>query len=487
MDEQTRKLVTDVVDGDSLEAALRDYGPAAIEDLLPRLRSIADTLDAAHATGQAHGSLHPRNIFVSPESTHVTGLGAGTESPIRLPYTAPEMASGGPAVAASDQFALAAITFEWLFGRRVSGAAVRPIEVRALPGIDRDAMARAFTRALAPEPANRYPSCTAFATALAASVIPVLPLGGVDDDDDTDDGQVDPVEEDAGADLVAAAVLHEPDVAMAEPAEIEVEIQPGDVASPPRQPPPVVEPVTSWQPSASYTPARTADRFSGTMLILSCLVGMVVGFAAGYMAKPRALQSGPLASASGAVGASGRSGAAGGPTGTEAALPPAPAAPAAPSAPVAPAATGRLLVRSTPSGASVAVNGVARGTTPLALRDLQLGAHTITVTRRSYVAEEHRVVLTAARPSRSLEIRLSQTATPVPVSTGVLFVESRPPGAAVMIDGKPRGTTPLTVDAMAPGTYRVNLSLAGYQPFVTTVRVVAGTRTRAAASLSVQE
>lgn len=498
MDEQTRKLVTDVVDGDSLEAALRDYGPAAIEDLLPRLRSIAETLDAAHATGQAHGSLHPQNIFVSAESTHVTGLGAGTESPIRLPYTAPEMASGGPAVAASDQFALAAITFEWLFGRRISGAAVRPIEVRALPGVDRDAMARAFTRALAPEPANRYPSCTAFATALAASVIPVLPLGGVDDDDDTDDDQVDPVEEDAGADLVAAAVLHEPDVPMAEPAEIEVEIQPGDVASPPRQPPPVVEPVTSWQPSASSRPARTADRFSGTMLIVSCLVGMVVGFAAGYMAKPRALQSGPLASASGAVGASGRSGAsgaAGGPTGTEAALPPAPAAPAAPNAPVAPAATGRLLVRSTPSGASVAVNGVARGTTPLALRDLPLGAHTITVTRRSYVAEEHRVVLTAARPSRSLEIRLSQTvtaaapraATPVPASVGVLFVESRPPGAAVMIDGKPRGTTPLTVDAMAPGTYRVNLSLAGYQPFVTTVRVVAGTRTRAAASLSVQE
>ena len=478
MDEQTRKLVTDVVDGDSLEAALRDYGPAAIEDLLPRLRSIADTLDAAHATGQVHGSLYPQNIFVSAEGTHVTGLGAGTESPIRLPYTAPEMVSGGPAVAASDQFALAAITFEWLFGRRVSGAAVRPIEVRALPGIDRDAMARAFTRALAPEPANRYPSCTAFATALAASVIPVLPLGGVDDDDDTDDGQVDPVEEDAGADLVAAAVLHEPDVAMAEPAEIEVEIQPGDVASPPRQPPPVVEPVTSWQPSASYTPARTADRFSGTMLIVSCLVGMVVGFAAGYMAKPRALQSGPLASASSASGGS---------TGTEAALPPAPAAPAAPSAPVAPAATGRLLVRSTPSGASVAVNGVARGTTPLALRDLQLGAHTITVTRRSYVAEEHRVVLTAARPSRSLEIRLSQTATPVPVSTGVLFVESRPPGAAVMIDGKPRGSTPLTVDAIAPGTYRVNFSLAGYQPFATTVRVVAGERTRAAASLSVQE
>ena len=111
MDEQTRKLVTDVVDGDSLEAALRDYGPAAIEDLLPRLRTIANTLDAAHATGQAHGSLHPRNIFVSAESTHVTGLAAGAESLIRLPYSAPELVAGDPAGAASDQFALAVITF----------------------------------------------------------------------------------------------------------------------------------------------------------------------------------------------------------------------------------------------------------------------------------------------------------------------------------------------------------------------------------------
>ena len=68
-----------------------------------------------------------------------------------------------------------------------------------------------------------------------------------------------------------------------------------------------------------------------------------------------------------------------------------------------------------------------------------------------------------------------------------MIVESRPAGAAVMIDGKPRGVTPATIAGLAPGDYRVNLSLAGYQPFATTVRVVAGERTRAAASLSVQE
>jgi len=449
------------VDGDSLEAALRDYGPAAIEDLLPRLRTIAITLDAAHATGQAHGSLHPQNIFVSAESTHVTGLDAGAESLIRLPYSAPEMVSGGPAVAASDQFALAAITFEWLFGRRITGPAVRPIEVRALPGVDRDAMAQAFTRALAPQAADRFASCAAFCAALEAAVIPVLPLGGVAEDDVLETEFL----SEAVADLAAFEPALAPE-AFDKPEGLSPRIPEGlspridkpeglspripEGLSPridkpeglsPRIPEglsprirdglsPPVEPVTSWQPSASYTPAKTAERFSGGMLIVSCLVGMVVGFAAGYMAKPRALQSGPLAASR--AGGAGEAGRAGG-VGTEGAIQPdLPASPALPAQPARPA------VKAPPAQA-------------------------------------------AARPRAAVAGR-STTA-----STGTLVVESRPAGASVVIDGKPRGTTPLTVEAMAPGNYRVNLLLAGYQPFATTVRVVAGERTRAAASLSVQE
>ena len=114
-------------------------------------------------------------------------------------------------------------------------------------------------------------------------------------------------------------------------------------------------------------------------------------------------------------------------------------------------------------------------------------------------------MLTSARPSRSLEVRLStEAAKPVAplrpttpaslgrpaaasTSTGALAVDSRPAGATVTINGRPSGTTPLSLDAVAPGEYRVGLALAGYQPFSTTVRVVAGERVRAAASLSVQE
>ena len=177
LDEREAYFVTAFVEGDSLEAALRDFGPAAIEDLVPRLRSLAAALDAVHAAGLVHGALHPRDILVSPDTTHLTGVGvapilgrAAVAWPVRRPYSAPEVAAGAGATAAADQFSLAAIAFEWLFGRRITGPAVRLIEVRALPGVDRDSLSNAFTIALAPEPDTRFESCHAFAEAVAAAV-----------------------------------------------------------------------------------------------------------------------------------------------------------------------------------------------------------------------------------------------------------------------------------------------------------------------------
>ena len=55
------------------------------------------------------------------------------------------------------------------------------------------------------------------------------------------------------------------------------------------------------------------------------------------------------------------------------------------------------------------------------------------------------------------------------------------------INGKPSGTTPLTLDDLAPGEYRIVLALTGFHNFATTVRVVAGERARAAASLTAVE
>ena len=60
-----------------------------------------------------------------------------------------------------------------------------------------------------------------------------------------------------------------------------------------------------------------------------------------------------------------------------------------------PEADGRLLVRSTPAGALVFVDGQEYGLTPVAVRDLAHGGHRVRVVRDGYVAEERRVVITA--------------------------------------------------------------------------------------------
>jgi hypothetical protein len=172
---------------------------------------------------------------------------------------------------------------------------------------------------------------------------------------------------------------------------------------------------------------------------------------------------------------------------------------------VAPKAVGRLLVRSTPSGASVSVDGVGKGVTPLALRELENGTINVTIARPGYLPETRRVVITSARPARSLDVRLVAEAaapprpsTPATLgrpaataaaggTTGALNVESRPSGAAVTINGQPRGNTPLTITDLPPGEYQILMAMPGYRPFTTTVRVVAGERVRAAASLTALE
>src|SRR4029453_1586413 len=193
--------------------------------------------------------------------------------------------------------------------------------------------------------------------------------------------------------LIAAAELAEPapafnvdDVKIVAEESIMTAAQPDlDAMAPPFQipaaapvaaaEPPLAVPVPAWDPPIlSQAPrAMESPRFGPLALFLALIVGAVSGFAAGYMARPRALQSGPpqtiAQGASGALGASGASGAA--PKAPEAPAPKAPQALQAPQAPQAAEAPktkpGRLLVRSVPSGANVTVDGVARGETPLAL------------------------------------------------------------------------------------------------------------------------
>jgi hypothetical protein len=500
--------VTPDAGGVSLESALRDYGPAAIDDLIPRLRSIAHELDAAHAAGHVHGALHPSKVIVQDDTTSLIKGSVAV-----APYAAPELAEG-PATPASDQYGLAAIAYEWLFGRPIDHPAHRPVEVRSMPGVDRVALSKAFTRALAPKPAGRFASCTDFCRALTDATTPELPLVALDSlEDDDPVGPFMPESLDrANPNVDDIKIVAEESFLTAAHPDL-------DAMSPPVAEP-VDTPVAAWNPSASSNASRSLEpqRFGAMALFLAVFVGAVFGFAAGYMARPRALQTGapqeiatpgetdaeiatagktearsPDASPSDAPAARASDAA------TPASKAPAPKAPAAPEAP---SSVGRLLVRSTPSGASVSVNGVAKGATPLALRDLDSGTLNVVVSRPGYISETRRVVISNDRPARTLDVRLAAAAAPAQAiprpstpatigrpaaTTGSLIVDSRPSGATVTINGRASGSTPVTITDLTPGEYRVVMSLPGFHNFATTVRVVAGERVRAAASLTALE
>ncbi|HEX8027846.1 MAG TPA: PEGA domain-containing protein [Vicinamibacterales bacterium] len=512
--------------GISLESAWRDFGPAAIDDLIPRVRELSSSLDAAHAAGVVHGALHPSRIIIADEATSI--IRGIVSAP---PYIPPEVVAGAAATAASDQYALAAITYEWLFGRPIAGPAVRKMAVRSMPGVDRIALSAAFTRALAPEPEERFASCSAFCSAVAASAASehrLLPLEG-------EAAKEDPIEpflpEEPAPNVDDIKIVTEETILTAAQPDLDTidaiapAIQPREAvpysetetmpySSMPEEPAPAL---ASWNPSAAAPPASpSSQRFGGFALILATIVGAIFGFAAGYMARPRALQSGPaptMAStpATDATIPAPAAPSASAPAAAPATLPPAassaPAQPAQPARPAASAPTsiGRLLVRSTPSGASVSVDGVAKGVTPLALGDIEVGTRDVTIARRGFITESRRVQITKARPSRSLDVRLAAAATPAAprpatpatlgkpapaastATTGGLSVESRPAGATVTINGKPSGVTPLAINDLPPGEYRILMTMPGYRDFAASVRVVAGERARAAASLTVQE
>ena len=146
---------------------------------------------------------------------------------------------------------------------------------------------------------------------------------------------------------------------------------------------------------------------------------------------------------------------------------------------------GRLVVRSTPSGAIVRVDGRLHGETPITIRDLGLGAHTLQVARPGFVPRTDRVTLTRAQPSQTIAVQLEpgvDTANPV-ATKGSIFVDSRPRGARVTIDGRAAGVTPVQIPEVMMGRHAVRLELAGYETLSTEVLVTAGTPARLAVSL----
>ena len=197
-DESGPYIVMELVEGQDLASILRDNGPLAPRQAAHVAADVARALQVAHYRGIVHRDVKPSNILIGRDGrVHVADFGiarAMTDSSVTLPgttmgsvhYFSPEQARGEPATAASDIYSLGIVLFESLTGQRPfsgDGAAAiamarltttppRPSALRPSVPPELDGI---VTRAMALDPAQRYASAAAMASALEGF------LGAADD------------------------------------------------------------------------------------------------------------------------------------------------------------------------------------------------------------------------------------------------------------------------------------------------------------------
>lgn len=181
-------IVMEFVEGGTLDDRLKTGGAQDPSDVLRWLSEAAGALDAAHAAGIVHRDVKPGNLLldgrgevrvadfgvasaVGMDSMTMTGTVLGTAG-----YLSPEQARGERATPASDRYGLGIVAFELLTGERPYAADSPTAEAAAhvhapIPSLsDRTDLPHeldpVLRRALAKDPADRYPTSVDFVAAL---------------------------------------------------------------------------------------------------------------------------------------------------------------------------------------------------------------------------------------------------------------------------------------------------------------------------------
>jgi PKD repeat protein len=141
------------------------------------------------------------------------------------------------------------------------------------------------------------------------------------------------------------------------------------------------------------------------------------------------------------------------------------------------ATAGTLAITSTPAGATVFIDNVIQGVTPLILTDTATGRHALLLTKegyddytRGFTVEPSTPATIGATLTRSVT---EPTTRPTP-SYGSIALTSIPSGAMVNIDGSMRGTTPSVIPDVLPGNHELILSLRGYDDWNQVISVGSG-------------
>ncbi|MGI8716056.1 MAG: serine/threonine-protein kinase [Solirubrobacteraceae bacterium] len=188
-------IVMEYVPGETLRQALDRQDRLPTAEALRILQGAAAGLDAIHRHGIVHRDVKPSNILLGsdgavkvadlgvasvPEQTRITTAGSMVGS---LSYMAPEQLEDGPSTPAIDVYALAAVAFEVLSGRKARREAnpvalAHAISTRPPPDLREarpgapPAAAELLIRGMAREPAARPRSAGELIARLRAALAP---------------------------------------------------------------------------------------------------------------------------------------------------------------------------------------------------------------------------------------------------------------------------------------------------------------------------
>jgi serine/threonine protein kinase len=504
-------IAMEFVDGPTLDQLLSDAQPLAANRMFGILAQTAAALDYAHSKGIVHRDIKPANIMIAGDGTaKITDFGIAkitaaeqftmTGSIVGTPhYMSPEQVQGQPVDGRSDQFSLAVIAFEMLTGEKpYTGehlttvvykiVAEEPVAPHRINSTLSGPIENAMRKGLAKKPDARYRTCSEFIDALEKACASTkgwkpMPRGGS---------------------------LNAP--TMAEGAQPAVTLPPGR------------RPVRS---GGTATVERSQKRKSGFLpflaaILMAAALLALIGWQAGQPTAPHTSETTQPKQPPVATAATGNTQAAGTQSTTQSTTAPgeskpspmpsgesAPAAGAAEAKPpdeTAAAKPGRSLEQSppvqtpaqpedvpkpapvqiqkpapeipvrkqpppqprtaaptqtvmlitSPGGATATLDGHADQAckTPCSL-EASAGKHTIAFTLPGYQID-HQDVTVGSGPVEVPAVILR-------AYNGVLMLSSTPPGASILVNGRPVPETTPAQLSLAPGSYKISVQKNGLQ------------------------
>src|SRR6185503_19892440 len=192
-DDGQQFLVMELIEGEDLAARLRRLGRLSPSEAARIGVDVARALGVAHIRGIVHRDVKPGNILLARDCRAmvtdfgIARLAADPEGAIpgttlgSVHYFSPEQAKGETTTGASDVYSLGLVLYEALTGQRAwrgeTTAALAAVRIgadapspRAIRPEIPAALDAVVVRALDPDPARRFASGVAMATALEAAI-----------------------------------------------------------------------------------------------------------------------------------------------------------------------------------------------------------------------------------------------------------------------------------------------------------------------------